>query len=62
MHRPCDGLRSEGQISQPQLGAGEMFDLLKQRDKAIQRYQALLASDESSDHAHLAQRSLKQPC
>jgi tetratricopeptide (TPR) repeat protein len=44
-----------------QLGAGEMYDLLKKRDQAIQRYQALLASDKSSDHADLARRYLKQP-
>ena len=43
-----------------QLGAGEMYDLLKKRDQAIQRYQALLASDKSSDHADLARRYLKQ--
>ena len=44
-----------------QLGAGEMFDLLKERERAVQRYQALLALDQSSDHAGLARRHLKQP-
>ncbi len=44
-----------------QLGAGEMYDLLKQREQAVRRYRELLASDQSSDHADLAKRYLKQP-
>lgn len=44
-----------------QLGAGEMYDLLKKREQAVQRYQALLAADKSSDHADLAKKHLKQP-
>jgi tetratricopeptide (TPR) repeat protein len=44
-----------------QLGAGEMYDLMKKRDQAVRRYQELLASDESSDHAGLAKKYLKQP-
>jgi tetratricopeptide (TPR) repeat protein len=44
-----------------QLGAGEMYDLLNQRDQAVQRYRELLAADKSSDHADLAKKHLKQP-
>jgi tetratricopeptide (TPR) repeat protein len=44
-----------------QLGGGEMFDLLKKREQAIKHYRALLAYDQSSDHADLARRYLKQP-
>lgn len=44
-----------------QLGAGEMFDLLHQRTEAVRRYEALLAMDQSSDHADLARKRLKQP-
>ncbi len=44
-----------------QLGAGEMYDLLKRREQAVERYQALLAADKSSDHADLAKKHLKQP-
>lgn len=44
-----------------QLGAGEMYDLMKKRDQAVRRYQALLASDQNSDHADLAKKYLKQP-
>jgi tetratricopeptide (TPR) repeat protein len=44
-----------------QLGAGEMYDVLKRRDQAIERYQELLALDENSDHADLAKKYLKQP-
>jgi tetratricopeptide (TPR) repeat protein len=44
-----------------QLGAGEMYDVLKKREQAVKRYQALLAADESSDHADLARKYLRQP-
>jgi len=44
-----------------QLGAGEMYDLLKKREQAVKRYQALLALDQSSDKADIARRHLKQP-
>lgn len=44
-----------------QLGAGEMYDVLNKRDQAMRRYQALLASDHSSDRADLARRYMKQP-
>jgi hypothetical protein len=44
-----------------QLGAGEMFDLMHKRTEAVQRYEALLSMDKSSDHADLARRHLKSP-
>ena len=44
-----------------QLGAGEMYDVLKKREQAVKRYRALLASDQNSDHADLARKYLKQP-
>ena len=54
--------RSDPDLRQrAQLGAGEMFDLLKQREQAVQRYRELLASDQSSDHADLAKKYLKVP-
>lgn len=54
--------RSDPDLRQrAQLGAGEMYDLLKKRDQAVQRYRELLASDQSSDHADLAKKYLKQP-
>lgn len=54
--------RSDPDLRQrAQLGAGEMYDLLKRRDQAVQRYRELLASDQSSDHADLAKKYLKQP-
>lgn len=43
------------------LGAGEMFDLMKQREQALRRYQAVVAADSSSDHAELARRRMKHP-
>jgi len=54
--------RSDPDLRQrAQLGAGEMYDLLLQRDQAVQRYRELLALDQSSDHADLAKKYLKQP-
>ncbi len=54
--------RSDPDLRQrAQLGAGEMYDLLQERDQAVQRYRELLASDKSSDHADLAKKHLKQP-
>ena len=44
-----------------QLGAGEVYDLMKRRDQAVKRYQAVVAMDSASDHALLARRYIKQP-
>lgn len=43
------------------LAAGEMYDLLKRREQAVQRYQAVISADGSSEHAELARKHIKQP-
>ncbi|MGH9521645.1 MAG: hypothetical protein ACRD3E_03835 [Terriglobales bacterium] len=64
--REYDIVASSGRVDpdlrqRAQLGAGEMFDLLHQRNEAVRRYESLLAMDQSSDHAGMARRYLKQP-
>ncbi len=49
-------LRQRSEIS-----AGEMYDILNNRDQAIQRYQAAIAAAEGSERAELAKKHLKQP-
>jgi len=45
-----------------QLGAGEMYDAMQQRDDAVKCYKAVLATDAGdSEHAELAKKYLKQP-
>jgi tetratricopeptide (TPR) repeat protein len=44
-----------------QLNAGEMFDLLNQRDKAIQQYQLASAGGGDQSQAEAARRYLKSP-
>jgi tetratricopeptide (TPR) repeat protein len=41
--------------------AGEMYDLLHQRDQAVKRYQAVLAVDSSSPFADTARKRIKEP-
>ena len=54
--------RSDPDLRQrAQLGAGEMYDLLKERQQAVKRYRELLASDQSTGRADLAKKYLKQP-
>jgi tetratricopeptide (TPR) repeat protein len=43
------------------LGAGEMYDLLKNRDLAVRKYQAVIALDSNSHLAETARKRLKQP-
>lgn len=43
------------------LGAGEMYDVLNQREQAIKHYNAILAADNDSPKAELARKHLKQP-
>ena len=43
------------------LGAGEMYDLLKKRDLAVRRYQAVITLDASSHLAETARKRLKEP-
>ena len=44
-----------------QLAAGEMDDLLQQREQAIKMYQSVIAADASSDEAAAAREGLKEP-
>ncbi len=43
------------------LGAGEMYDLLKNRDLALKKYQAAIAFDSSSHLAETARKWIKVP-
>jgi tetratricopeptide (TPR) repeat protein len=43
------------------LAAGEMYDLLGQRDLALQRYNAVIAAQPDSDQADVARRRLREP-
>lgn len=43
------------------LGAGEMYDLLQQRDLAMKRYQAAVAVDAHSTQADVARKRMKEP-
>jgi tetratricopeptide (TPR) repeat protein len=55
------------QIAQPDpeiaqkanLGAGEMYDLMQQRDLALKKYQAVIASNADSPPAEIARRHMK---
>lgn len=44
-----------------QLAAGEMYDLLRQRERAIKMYQTVIAANGSSVEADAARRGLKEP-
>jgi tetratricopeptide (TPR) repeat protein len=41
------------------LAAGEMYDLLQQREQAKKKYEAVIAADSKSEHAQIARRRLK---
>lgn len=43
------------------LAAGEMYDTLKERDRAVEKYKEVLAADASSPEAELAKRHIKKP-
>ena len=43
------------------IGAGEMYDLLHNRDQAVKRYQAAVAVDASSPLAETARKRIKMP-
>lgn len=51
---PAIRLRSE-------LGAGEMYDLLKQRERAVQKYQNVIATNSESPQADIARKNMKEP-
>jgi tetratricopeptide (TPR) repeat protein len=44
-----------------ELAAGEMYDVLRQRDQAIHQYQAVIAQDNSSTQAEIARKLLRDP-
>lgn len=44
-----------------QLAAGQMYDLLSQRDQAVQQYQAVIAQDNTSAQADIARKLLREP-
>jgi len=53
-----------GQLSLRQraaLAAGEMYDVLRQRDQAVIQYQAVIAQDNSSAQAEIARKLLREP-
>jgi tetratricopeptide (TPR) repeat protein len=44
-----------------QLAAGEMYDVLNQRERAVKMYQSVIASGEGSDQAQRAREHLNRP-
>lgn len=53
-----------GQLSLKQraeLGAGEMYDVMRKRDQAVQEYQAVITQDNSSAQAEIARKLLREP-
>jgi hypothetical protein len=43
------------------VGAGEMYDLLRNRDLAMKRYEAAVAVDSGSPLAEIARKRMKEP-
>jgi len=43
------------------LGAGEMYDMLKNRDLALKKYEAVIAVDSGSHFAETARKRMKEP-
>ncbi len=48
-------------VEKANLAAGEMYDLLDQRELAVKKYQAVITANASSPSAEAARRHLKQP-
>jgi tetratricopeptide (TPR) repeat protein len=44
-----------------ELGAGEMYDLLQQRERAMQKYESVIANNSESPKAEAARKNLKKP-
>jgi tetratricopeptide (TPR) repeat protein len=44
-----------------ELAAGEMYDALKNRQQAVERYQAAIAVSANSERADVARKRIKQP-
>jgi len=49
-------------LQKADLGAGEMYDLLFNRDLALKEYQAAIAVNSTSPEADKARKRLKEPC
>lgn len=49
-------------LQKANLGAGEMHDILQQRDSALKSYQLVLATSETSVQADTARKCIKQAC
>ena len=49
------------QVEKANLAAGEMYDLLNQRELAVKKYQAVITANASSPGAEAARRYLKEP-
>src|SRR5271169_5849479 len=49
------------QVEKANLAAGEMYDLLNQRELAVKKYQAVITANASSPGAEAARRHLKEP-
>ena len=49
------------QVTRTKLLAGEMYDLLKQRDAAVRKYQEVIATSSDPVEAREAKRLLKEP-
>jgi tetratricopeptide (TPR) repeat protein len=48
-------------LQKANLGAGEMYDVLRKRDLAIRKYQAVVATDATTALAETANRRVKEP-
>jgi len=48
-------------VEKANLAAGEMYDLMNQREQALKKYQAVIMANASSPSAEIARRYLKEP-
>jgi tetratricopeptide (TPR) repeat protein len=49
-------------LQKANLGAGQVYDLMRQRDLAIKSYRAVLAVNANSIQAEMAKKCMKDPC
>ncbi len=47
-------------LQKANLAAGEMYDLLKKRDLAVRKYQAVLATNAETPPAQIARKHMKE--
>jgi len=53
-----------GQLSlrqRAELAAGQLYDLMRERNQAVQQYQTVIAQDDSSTQAEIARKLLREP-